>query len=119
MRTSAVIFFGVGAYLLVSALVYGVLSSEPTGTIMLTLAGVLGVMIGTYLLISRGDAGGSSQTSSSGPYLPHASIWPFAIGMASLLVAHGLALGLWALLPGTVLLGAGVLGFSRQSRHRD
>ncbi len=113
------LFLGVGAFLVVSSLAYGVLSSEPAGTIMLALSGVLGLMIGTYLFVTTTNAGEGVHTSSSGLYLPHASIWPFAIGIASLLVAHGLALGLWALLSGMVLLGAGVLGFSRQSRHRD
>lgn len=53
------------------------------------------------------------------PYLPHASIWPFAMGVGAFVVANGPALGLWALLPGAVLLGAAVLGFCRQSRYRD
>ncbi len=117
-RVEAVIFLGTGAYLVVASVVYGVLSSEPAGTVMLALAGALGLFIGAYLRRSPGLAEDDRHDGFE-PYLPHASIWPFAIGMASLLVAHGLALGLWALLPGVVLLGAGMLGFSLQSRHRE
>jgi hypothetical protein len=34
-------------------------------------------------------------------------------------MANGLALGAWALLPGALLTVASVIGYARQSRHRD
>jgi hypothetical protein len=52
-------------------------------------------------------------------YLPHASVWPFAIGVGSAAIFVGLVLGIWVALPGIVLLALGVGGFVRQTRRRD
>ncbi len=119
MRTEGLVFVGVGSYLVLAAVAYGLLAQEPAGTTMLALAGGLGLLIGSYLRrpqrVGHGDA---VDTGSGDPYLPHASIWPFAMGLASFVTANGLALGLWALLPGALLLAASVVGFCRQSRYR-
>ncbi|HEX6235927.1 MAG TPA: cytochrome c oxidase subunit 4 [Acidimicrobiales bacterium] len=52
-------------------------------------------------------------------YLPHASLWPFAIGLGSAGIAVGLVLGIWVAAPGAALLALGVGGFVRQTRRRD
>jgi hypothetical protein len=49
---------------------------------------------------------------------PAPSIWPFWIGVAWVLLANGLALGLWAFIPGAVLLAMALHGWVRQSRQR-
>lgn len=119
MRTEALVFVGIGSYLVLAAVAYGLLAQEPAGTTMLALAGALGLLIGSYLRRPQDARRGDLADAGSGdPYLPHASIWPFAMGLASFVTANGLALGLWALLPGAVMLGASVVGFCRQSRYR-
>ncbi|HEV8115865.1 MAG TPA: hypothetical protein VGP53_06480, partial [Acidimicrobiales bacterium] len=52
------------------------------------------------------------------PYLPHASAWPFLVGVAALVTLNGLALGLWALVPGVIGLTGALIGYAGQSRRR-
>jgi hypothetical protein len=52
-------------------------------------------------------------------YLPHASIWPFAIGLGAAGVGVGMAIGLWVLIPGLGIMALGIGGFVRQTRRRD
>lgn len=54
-----------------------------------------------------------------GLYLPHASAWPFAIGLGAATLANGLVLGLWVIVPGVALMAIGIGGFVRQTRRRD
>jgi len=52
-------------------------------------------------------------------YLPHASIWPLAIGLGAAGVGVGMAIGLWVLVPGLGIMALGIGGFVRQTRRRD
>jgi hypothetical protein len=52
-------------------------------------------------------------------YLPTASIWPIGIGVGASLTLGGIALGLWVMIPGIVLLAHSVIGFAIQSRDRS
>ena len=51
-------------------------------------------------------------------WLPHASIWPFWIGLGAAFAAGGLAMSPWLVVPGVFVLLIGVVGWSRQSRYR-
>lgn len=63
--------------------------------------------------------GQARPTGDADHYLPHASVWPFAMGLGAAGVIVGLVLGIWVVLPGAVLLALGVGGFVRQTRRRD
>ena len=52
-------------------------------------------------------------------YLPTASVWPIGIGVGASLTLGGIALGLWVMIPGIVLLAHSVIGFAIQSRDRS
>lgn len=75
------------------------------------------------------DAGGAGAVRAAGHsaaavepashYLPHASAWPFAIGLGAATLANGLVLGLWVIVPGVILMAIGIAGFVRQTRRRD
>lgn len=123
MRVEARIFLVVAAFVLLMTVVYGIFAHEDAGTTMLLLSAALGATIGGYLVVQsrRGIEPASPDAPSAAAvhYLPHASVWPFAIGMGAVLLGNGIALGLWAVVPGLVLLGFGVWGFARQSRRRD
>ena len=112
--------------ILAATVVYWFWSYEDAGSVMLVLAALMALAIGGYLLLlarrhpdpaEPGPEGAAADIS--GLYLPHASVWPFGIGVGAMLLANGLALGRWATVPGLVVLVAALAGFTRQSRRRD
>ncbi len=129
MRVEARMFLGIAAFLVVATVVYGVVSAERAGTTMLLLAAGMAVIVGGYLtfqvrLSVRADRAqavgeGAIEADDDEDYLPHASIWPFGMGMGLVVMANGLALGMWALVPGVLLAGSSLFGYARQSRRRD
>ncbi len=135
------VFLSIGVFVAVIGLIYWSTAYEESGVVMLLLAGVLSLWIGTYLwLQQRGPAGPAIEASEAADdataaagrglpgtgvaevgehYLPHASAWPFAIGLGGATVANGLVLGLWVIVPGVALMALGIGGFVRQTRRRD
>jgi hypothetical protein len=121
MRVEARMYLVIAAFLLVAFAVYLLASYEWAGTVLLLVGAVMGVFMGGYLERQarvRTDPA-AVDVHEEGDYLPHASIWPFGLGVGALLMANGLALGLWAVLPGAALTAGSVLGFARQSKRRD
>jgi hypothetical protein len=110
-----------GAVLLMGVL-YWVTSYENAGTAMLLLAACLALAVGGYLAFTArrttGSTTGGAEGGADEPYLPHASPWPFFIGVAALVTANGLALGPWALVPGVIALCGALVGYAGQSRRR-
>lgn len=130
MRVEARIFVGIALFLVLATVVYGLTAAEDAGTTMLLLAGGMALMVGAYLALQarkhtdaaepdREGGGGAAEPALDHGYLPHASIWPFGVGMGLVLIANGLALGLWAVIPGVLLAGSCLWGYARQSRRRD
>lgn len=113
-------FVGIGSFLVVATLVYGAGGGEAAGVTMLLLSAVLALGIAAYLWASArlADVTDPAEGGEDDLYLPHASIWPFWMGVAALLLGNGLALGLWAILPGAILLALAAVGFAAQSRAR-
>ena len=123
-RIEARIFLGIGAAVFVLFLVYAVTAGEEAGTTMLLLTAGLGALAGGYLLLqarrtAEPAATGGNREVAEEAYLPHASIWPLGIGAGCVVLANGLALGAWALVPGLMLTVASTWGYARQSRRRD
>jgi hypothetical protein len=137
------VFGFIGVFMAVIAGIYWFTAYEDAGTVMLVVAGVLALWIAVYLwLQQRGPAGpaieadeaaaavtaaagrampatGAAEGDAHAHYLPHASAWPFAIGLGAATVANGLVLGTWVIVPGVVLMVLGIGGFVRQTRRRD
>ena len=121
MRVEARMYLVIAAFLAVAFFIYLLASYEWAGTVLLLVGAVMGVFLGGYLERQarlRTDAP-MVGPADSGDYLPHASIWPFGLGLGALLMANGLALGLWAVLPGAALMAGSVWGFARQSKLRS
>jgi hypothetical protein len=127
-RVFAVIGVAVG----VLGLIYWAAAYEESGTVMLLVAAGLGLWIATFLWLRQPDEAEpevevESESAGAGEavvaahteehYLPHASVWPFAIGLGGAAVGVGIVLGLWVLVPGLGVLGLG--RFVRQTRRRD
>jgi Cytochrome c oxidase subunit IV len=135
------VFLGIGLFVLVIGAIYWGTAYEESGTVMLLLAGALSLWIGAYLWLRTRAATGpeavaaesaAERVAAAGEaqpghgvaeegehYLPHASAWPFAIGLGAATVANGLVLGLWVIVPGVALMALGIGGFVRQTRRRD
>lgn len=124
MSVGARMMLGIGGFLAAISAVYWFLSYEEAGSVLLLLAAGLALIVGGYLwwatrehASSPSPAGADEEEAEH--YLPHASLWPLGVGAGSVVLANGLALGLWAAVPGSMLLAASVVGYARQSRHRD
>lgn len=119
------VFLGIGAFVFAIGAVYWATAYEEGGTVMLLLAGALSLWIGGYFWLRQravaavGDGEVERPADGTDQYLPHASAWPFAIGLGAATLANGLVLGMWVIVPGAFLLVLGVGGFVRQTRRRD
>ncbi len=119
------IFQALTVFFLVLTAIYAVSSDyEWAGTALLALSGGLGLMTGGFLtLLDR--RGGLREELEPEDYedrdvlfLPHASLRPFWIGAGVVLVAAGLPLGVWLLLPGAALVAFGLVGLVEEGRRR-
>ena len=131
MTTTGKLMLGIAAFILLMSAVYWFFSYEHAGSVLLLLSAGLVLITGAYLVVStrrmspsaEGAEGAGDASRETGQeheeYLPHASIWPFGVGAGSVVLANGLALGLWAIVPGSIIVAASIVGYARQSRRRD
>jgi len=112
-------FMALALLITTKATIYLFTGAEGAGATMLVLAACLAAFIGVYLALTarRATASGAGDAEAD-PYLPHASGWPFLIGMAALVTANGLAIGMWALVTGAIALAIALTGYAAQSRRR-
>jgi hypothetical protein len=135
------VFLVIGTGVLVLGIIYWVTSYESTGVVLLLLSSGLAAWVGGFLWLGQRRAGpatveaiqaagemqaadgvataGTGLDTAPEHYLPHASVWPFAIGLGAATLANGLVLGLWVIVPGAALMALGLGGFVRQTRRRD
>ena len=115
------VFAAVGIGLAVITLVYGVAASEEAGKALLTLTVAFLLWIAAYLwLRSRpSDDEATGVVEAADVFLPHASVWPFGIGVGAFMLANGLLIGGWFYLPGLAVTVLSLAGFIRQSRARS
>ncbi len=119
------VFLAVGAFVLVVGAIYWGTAYEESGTVMLIVAGLLSLWISAYLWLRartpsiEEDAVAAERPGEVVHYLPHASVWPFAIGLGAATLGNGLVLGMWLIVPGGLLMVLGIVGFVRQTRRRD
>ena len=135
------VFLAIGLFVFLLGAIYWSTAYEESGTVMLLLAAGLSLWIGAYLWLRQREATGpevdeartaleveaadgharpgAGAAEEGSHYLPHASAWPFAIGLGGATIANGLVLGLWVIVPGVVLLALGIGGWIRQTRRRD
>lgn len=127
--TQARLFGGAGVFILLIAVLYWFVSYEHAGSTLLALAAVLALTTAAYVAWPRpgggghgGDDGGHALEPGHDPHdgvwFPEASIWPFAIGAGMALIANGLLLGRWLVIPAAVFLAWALAGMIRQGRHR-
>jgi hypothetical protein len=115
-------FAGIGVFILVIAIIYWFASYDYAGSVMLGLASALAFFSATYLWRRERATGKPLPGFEDAPvdqYLPHASIWPFGIGVGAFLAFNGLVLGFVYAVPGAIVVGISIAGIVAQSRRRD
>ncbi len=124
------IFTGLGAFLIVMGIVYGLVTGEYEGTTeMLTVAGG-GLLIGVYLArtVQRARAAVAAEAAGGGPVgdsEPHVppTIWPLVFALSTIGIVLGSVGPRWVLAAGAVVLVVSLVGWSldvrRQWRHHD
>jgi hypothetical protein len=115
-------FAGIGLFVAVIAAVYWFASYDYAGTVMLGLASALAFFNAAYLwLRERSGAKPAPDHADEAveQYLPHASLWPFGIGVGAFLAFNGLVLGFAYAVPGAIVVGLSVAGVVAQTRRRD
>jgi cytochrome c oxidase subunit IV len=123
------LFGAVGVLVAVIAAIYWFTAYEDAGTVLLVLTAVLGLWCGVFLWLQQrrlravasatpATTAGTREPAEEG-YMPHASVWPFVIGLGAATAGNGLVLGTWVLVPGLFLTLLGVTGFVHQTRHRS
>jgi hypothetical protein len=117
------VFLAVGGFYLLMAVIYAPISDEWAGTTMLFLAATVATWCAIYLWLQQrprpDQPTAPGRSGAVTAYLPHASVWPFAIGLGAATILNGLVLGIWVLVPGAALMALGIGGFVRQTRRRD
>ena len=125
------IFMGLGAFLIVMGVVYGLVAGEYEGTTeLLTVAGG-GLLIGVYLsrAVQRARASVAAEAAGAGPGAadsePHVppTIWPLVFALSTIGIVLGSVGPRWVLAAGAVVLVVSLVGWSldvrRQWRHHD
>jgi hypothetical protein len=123
-RVGSQIFQYLTVFFVVLTVIYWFSSYEWAGTWLLALSAGLSALTGGFLtLLDR--RGGLRQELEPEDYedrevlfLPHASLRPFWVGAGAVLVAAGLPLGAWLLVPGGVLVAFGLVGMIEEGRRR-
>lgn len=122
--TEFVLFLAIGGLTLVIAVLYGLLSNDDTGKVLLLVTVLFSLTMAGFLFL-RDRVGGVALESEEQPRLdarlwfPVSSLWPLGIAGGAALFTAGLALGPWVYWPGLALLARSTWGFVAQSRRRN
>jgi hypothetical protein len=125
-HAEVLLYTGLALALGLGGLVYYVWSKEAAGTVLLTASGGFAAIVAAYLgfqdrlerTMARAPTS-DGAVSDDDQFLPHASIWPFEMGVGVATTLTGMVLGWAILVPGLVLLMHSVIGWIGQSRRRS
>ena len=126
MRFEAQFLIFLGIFGAITAFIYGILSDELAGTVMLTGFALLGLFPGGYYLWWHRRMGNRAEDNPNAELadgagvvgvFPSSSIWPFIFGLGCALVAVSLVFGFWTALPGFFLVLSAAFGIVSESRH--
>jgi ABC-type antimicrobial peptide transport system permease subunit len=106
------ICMGLAVFLLVAGAVYGVTSHEPAGTTLLLVASATFWFL---TFVTRHAAKQEEDHASGDEVEIHIgpTIWPFGFAIAALIVALGLIVSSWILIPGAVFVVVCAAGWFR------
>jgi hypothetical protein len=116
MNVISTVCLGLAGFLAVAGGVYGITSHEPAGTTELLVSAL------TFLVLSvvtRVVARGIPDEPEAAEELVHVgpTIWPFAFAVSGVVLALGLIVSGWILIPGTVAFAISAAGWLRDVAH--
>jgi hypothetical protein len=123
MKTAWRTMAGIGLFVLPFAIVYGVLSGEESGTILLVGVPLSMLLLAAFLFTAARRAPSPPEDRTDGVAVdgdeigvfPSASIWPAVLGLGMTLTAFGFAYSAWLALPGLGVLVLALGGFVVES----
>ena len=111
--------------LVMGGVIYGLVSQEAAGTVLLVGVGLFAGIVAGYLAfqdrLERTTARALAEEGEAledDQYLPHSSIWPFEMGVGLATTLAGVVLGWAVLVPGVLILAHSIVGWIGQSRRR-
>lgn len=120
MKTSWVLFAGIGAFYALMTVIYHGLGGEPAGVACLLLSACLAFLVAFYVWFTarrvgelpedRLDAEIADGAGELGFYSPH-SWWPLAVASCTILAGVGLIIGWWLTAIAVGLLIISIIGF--------
>ena len=111
----------------VTAAVYGLLTDDEAGSLLLALSFLALLFVGAYLaVLSRRHGLRPEDMADPHPdagigeigYFPSSSIWPFLGGCGAVVLAVGLVFGVWLSVFGGMLVGAATLGYAVEANSK-
>lgn len=123
MTTAAKVFLASAAFAAATGSLYWFVSYEWAGTVLLGSMVLAPGLVAAYLAARvRGaevlpedakDAGPGDGAGPVGGFVA-ASLWPFLLAAATMLLAAGLVYGVWLLLPAGVAFAVAAVGIARE-----
>ena len=121
MKTSWVLFLGIGLFYSMMATIYAAIGGEPVGIACLILSSALALLVAFYVWFTAKKIGATlpednldgeiaDGAGELGFYSPH-SWWPLALAVCTIMAGLGLIIGWWLTAIAVGLLIMSVIGF--------
>jgi hypothetical protein len=128
VRAEAWLFAGAALYFIATDIVYAWYSHDPAGTAALTVSFLMCALISFFFAMTyrrkgrrpedRGDADIHERAGALGFFPPYSACPPFT-GLGAALLALGVVFGVWLVVIGVGVVGAGVAGMVFQFVRRE
>ena len=121
MKTSWILFFGIGIFYSSMATIYASIGGDPAGIACLILSSALALLVAFYVWFTQKKIGAvlpednldaeiADGAGELGFYSPH-SWWPLAVASCTIMAGLGLIIGWWLTAIAAGLLIVSIIGF--------
>ena len=121
MKTSWILFFGIGIFYAIMATIYASIGGDPAGIACLILSSALALLVAFYVWFTQKKIGAvlpednleaeiADGAGELGFYSPH-SWWPLAVASCTIMAGLGLIIGWWLTAIAAGLLIMSIIGF--------
>jgi len=121
MKTSWILFFGIGIFYAIMSTIYASIGGDPAGIACLILSSALALLVAFYVWFTQKKIGAvlpednldaeiADGAGELGFYSPH-SWWPLAVASCTIMAGLGLIIGWWLTAIAAGLLILSIIGF--------